>query len=151
MLSQLAVHDTDNFLRDKIITLASLFVRLFVTSFKFRRKASSRYIEIHHLLGNMCIKSKQLLSITGVSSDLWFVPSPSSSLVSSVSYTSMAPDPTSDIFRGSCTPILWFVFSIGLLFVIFVISCNTPVAAEDHIRSANHYPNYIGLTGLKLW
>jgi hypothetical protein len=26
----------------------------------------------------------------------------------------MAPDPTSDIFRGPCTPILLFVFPIGL-------------------------------------
>jgi hypothetical protein len=26
---------------------------------------------------------------------------------------SMAPDPTFDIFRGPCTPILWFVFPIG--------------------------------------
>jgi hypothetical protein len=25
-------------------------------------------------------------------------------------YSSMTPDPTSDIFRGPCTPILWFVF-----------------------------------------
>jgi hypothetical protein len=30
-------------------------------------------------------------------------------------YYSMAPDPTSDIFRGPCTPILWFVFPIRLM------------------------------------
>jgi hypothetical protein len=34
-------------------------------------------------------------------------------------YSSMAPDPTSDIFRSPCTPILWIDW---LLFVIFVIS-----------------------------
>jgi hypothetical protein len=33
-------------------------------------------------------------------------------------YFSMAPDPTSDIFRGPCTPILWFVFPIGLMKLI---------------------------------
>jgi hypothetical protein len=33
-------------------------------------------------------------------------------------YSSMAPDPTSDIFRGPCTPILWFVFPIGLMRLI---------------------------------
>jgi hypothetical protein len=44
-------------------------------------------------------------------------------------YTSMAPDPTSGIFRGLCTPICWFQFPIGLwdwlLFITcsFVISC----------------------------
>jgi hypothetical protein len=30
-----------------------------------------------------------------------------------------APDPTSDIFRGPCTPILWFVFPIRLMFCLF--------------------------------
>jgi hypothetical protein len=30
-------------------------------------------------------------------------------------YSSMAPDPTSDIFRGPCTPIIWFVFPIELM------------------------------------
>jgi hypothetical protein len=30
-------------------------------------------------------------------------------------YSSMAPDPTSYIFRGPCTPILWIVFPIGLM------------------------------------
>jgi hypothetical protein len=35
-------------------------------------------------------------------------------------YSSMAPDPTSDIFRGPCTPILWFVFSTGLIRLITV-------------------------------
>jgi hypothetical protein len=30
-------------------------------------------------------------------------------------YSSMAPDPTSDIFRGPFTPILWFVFPIRLM------------------------------------
>jgi hypothetical protein len=33
-------------------------------------------------------------------------------------YSSMAPDPTSDIFRDPCTPILWFVFPIGLMRLI---------------------------------
>jgi hypothetical protein len=33
-------------------------------------------------------------------------------------YSSMAPDPTPDIFRGPCTPILWFVFPIGLMRLI---------------------------------
>jgi hypothetical protein len=33
-------------------------------------------------------------------------------------YSSMAPDPTSDIFRGPCTPILWFVFPIRLMRLI---------------------------------
>jgi hypothetical protein len=33
-------------------------------------------------------------------------------------YSSMAPDPTSDIFRGPCTPILWFVFPIILMRLI---------------------------------
>jgi hypothetical protein len=33
-------------------------------------------------------------------------------------YSSMAPDPTSDIFRGLCTPILWFVFPIRLMRLI---------------------------------
>jgi hypothetical protein len=33
-------------------------------------------------------------------------------------YSSMAPDPTSDIFRGPCTPILWYVFPIGLMRLI---------------------------------
>jgi hypothetical protein len=33
-------------------------------------------------------------------------------------YSSMAPDPTSDIFRGPCTPILWFVFPISLMRLI---------------------------------
>jgi hypothetical protein len=33
-------------------------------------------------------------------------------------YSSMAPDPTSDIFRDPYTPILWFVFPIGLLRLI---------------------------------
>jgi hypothetical protein len=33
-------------------------------------------------------------------------------------YSSMAPDPTSDIFRGPCTPILWFVFPIKLMRLI---------------------------------
>jgi hypothetical protein len=39
-------------------------------------------------------------------------------------YSSMAPDPSSDIFRGRCTPILWFVFPIGrrYIVIIFVIS-----------------------------
>jgi hypothetical protein len=37
-------------------------------------------------------------------------------------YSSMAPVPTSDIFRGPCTPILWFVFPIRLMRLIFVIS-----------------------------
>jgi hypothetical protein len=32
--------------------------------------------------------------------------------------SSMAPDPTSDIFRGPCTPILWFVFPIRLMRLI---------------------------------
>jgi hypothetical protein len=31
------------------------------------------------------------------------------------SYSSMAPDPTSDIFKGPCTPILWFVFPIKIM------------------------------------
>jgi hypothetical protein len=31
------------------------------------------------------------------------------------SYSSIAPGPTSDIFRGPCMPILWFVFPIGLM------------------------------------
>jgi hypothetical protein len=35
-------------------------------------------------------------------------------------YSSMAPDPTSDIFRCPCTPILWFVFPIGLMRLITV-------------------------------
>jgi hypothetical protein len=30
-------------------------------------------------------------------------------------YSSLAPDPASDISRGPCTPILRFVFSIGLM------------------------------------
>jgi hypothetical protein len=29
-------------------------------------------------------------------------------------YSSMAPDPTSNIFGGPCTPILWFVFPFRL-------------------------------------
>jgi hypothetical protein len=33
-------------------------------------------------------------------------------------YSSMAPDPTSDIFGGPCTPILWFVFPIRLMRLI---------------------------------
>jgi hypothetical protein len=33
-------------------------------------------------------------------------------------YSSMAPDPTSDIFRGPCRPILWFVFPIRLMKLI---------------------------------
>jgi hypothetical protein len=33
-------------------------------------------------------------------------------------YSSMTPDPTSDIFRGPYTPILWFVFPIGLMRLI---------------------------------
>jgi hypothetical protein len=33
-------------------------------------------------------------------------------------YSSMAPDPTSDIFIGPCTPILWFVFPIRLMRLI---------------------------------
>jgi hypothetical protein len=35
-------------------------------------------------------------------------------------YFSMAPDPTSDIFRGPSTPILWFLFPIGLIRLIIV-------------------------------
>jgi hypothetical protein len=35
-------------------------------------------------------------------------------------YSSMAPDPTPDIFRGLCTSILWFVFPIGLMRLITV-------------------------------
>jgi hypothetical protein len=35
-------------------------------------------------------------------------------------YSSMAPDPTSDIFRGPYTPFLWFVFPIGLMRLITV-------------------------------
>jgi hypothetical protein len=33
-------------------------------------------------------------------------------------YSSIGPDPTSDIFRGLCTPILWFVFPIRLMRLI---------------------------------
>jgi hypothetical protein len=33
-------------------------------------------------------------------------------------YSSMALAPTSDMFRGPCTPILWFVFSIRLMRLI---------------------------------
>jgi hypothetical protein len=33
-------------------------------------------------------------------------------------YSSMAPDPTSDILRGPCSPILWFVFPIRLMKLI---------------------------------
>jgi hypothetical protein len=40
-------------------------------------------------------------------------------------YSSMAPAPTSDIFRGPCTPILWYVFPIGLWnWLLFVIFCH---------------------------
>jgi hypothetical protein len=35
-------------------------------------------------------------------------------------YSSMAPDPTSGIPRGPCTPILWFGFLIGLVRLITV-------------------------------
>jgi hypothetical protein len=33
-------------------------------------------------------------------------------------YSFMAPNPTSDIFRGPCTPVLWFEFPIGLMRLI---------------------------------
>jgi hypothetical protein len=33
-------------------------------------------------------------------------------------YSPMAPDPTSDVFRGPCTPILWFVFHFRLTILI---------------------------------
>jgi hypothetical protein len=33
-------------------------------------------------------------------------------------YSSIAPDHTSDIFRGLCMPILWFVFAIRLMRLI---------------------------------
>jgi hypothetical protein len=36
-------------------------------------------------------------------------------------YSSMTPDPTFDIFRDLCTPVLWFVFPIGLIWLLFVI------------------------------
>jgi hypothetical protein len=53
---------------------------------------------------------------------LWFVPFISSGnrahggcdRSTGDTYFSMAPDITSDIFRGPCTPILWFEFPIGL-------------------------------------
>jgi hypothetical protein len=35
-------------------------------------------------------------------------------------YFTMAPDPTFDIFRGPYSPILWFVFPIGLMKLITV-------------------------------
>jgi hypothetical protein len=35
-------------------------------------------------------------------------------------YSSMTPDSTSDIFRGPCTPILWFVFPVGRMWLITV-------------------------------
>jgi hypothetical protein len=35
-------------------------------------------------------------------------------------FSSMAPDPTSDIFRSPCTPIPWFAFPIGLMRLITV-------------------------------
>jgi hypothetical protein len=35
-------------------------------------------------------------------------------------YSSMVTDPTSDTFRCPCTPILWFVFPIGLMRLITV-------------------------------
>jgi hypothetical protein len=39
----------------------------------------------------------------------------SCSWLTGIAYSSMAPDPTSDIFKGPCTPILRFVLPIGLI------------------------------------
>jgi hypothetical protein len=57
-------------------------------------------------------------------------------------YSSMVPDPTTIIFRGPCTPILWFVFPVrvmrlitdryfcNFIFVIFMFTVNT-IKHED--------------------
>jgi hypothetical protein len=53
-------------------------------------------------------------------------------------YSSMAPDPTSDIFRDLCTPILWFVFPTGLMRLITVrYFCHFNVPVEGFYRCSN--------------
>jgi hypothetical protein len=54
-------------------------------------------------------------------------------------YSSYAPDPTSDIFRGPCLPILWFVFPTGL------VKCNTNYKYDSNFYAPDAYFDYLGL------
>jgi hypothetical protein len=56
-------------------------------------------------------------------------------------YSSMTLDPTSDIFRGPYTPILWFVFPVGLMRLITVRYFCRLIQYTD-CRSFLHYTMY---------
>jgi hypothetical protein len=52
--------------------------------------------------------------------NVWYVAHGGCDRSTGDAYSSMAPNPTSVIFRGLCTPILWFVFPIRLMRLITV-------------------------------
>jgi hypothetical protein len=77
-------------------------------------------------------------------------------------YSSMAPDPTSDIFRDPCTPIIWFVFPIGLMRLItvryfchFIYTCNKEfkriILLSFHSESWNFDYQYYVYTHILLY